>query len=84
MKYAWIKEQSTAYPIAALCRFMDVSRSRYYDWLNSPKTAGEKENQALTELIKALFNQSRKSVDTSGESVARQSQLDRSDFLTKR
>nr|WP_198263511.1 hypothetical protein [sulfur-oxidizing endosymbiont of Gigantopelta aegis] len=44
MKYAWITDQAKDYPVTILCRFMDVSRSCYYDWVSSPKTDREKEN----------------------------------------
>ena len=64
MKYAWIKEQSLHYPIAVLCQFMSVSRSRYYDWLKSPKTTREKENEALTERLKKLFTKGRRTYGT--------------------
>lgn len=64
MKYAWIQEHSADHPVAALCRFLDVSRSSYYDWLNSPKTAREKENERLTTLIKELFKQSHETYGT--------------------
>ncbi len=52
MKYAWITDQAKDYPVTILCRFMDVSRSCYYDWVSSPKTDREKENEALTEQLK--------------------------------
>jgi len=64
VKYAWIKEQSIYYPITALCQFMSVSRSSYYDWIHSPKTAREKENDALTEHLKKLFEDGRKTYGT--------------------
>ena len=64
MKYAWITEQTKDFPVTVLCRFMDVSRSCYYDWLNSPKTEREKENEALTEQLKKLFEDSRKTYGT--------------------
>ena len=64
MKYAWITEHSRDYSIVALSRFMDVSRSCYYDWLNSPKTDREKENEVLTEQLKKLFEDSRKTYGT--------------------
>ncbi|WP_198263432.1 hypothetical protein [sulfur-oxidizing endosymbiont of Gigantopelta aegis] len=44
MKYAWITDQAKDYPVTILCHFMDVSRSCYYDWVSSPKTDREKEN----------------------------------------
>ena len=59
MKYAWIKQHSSDYSIVALCAFMTVSRSRYYEWLDSPKTAREKENDDLIEILKVLFNKGR-------------------------
>ena len=64
MKYAWITEHSRDYSIVALSRFMDVSRSCYYDWINSPKTDREKENEVLTEQLKKLFEDSRKTYGT--------------------
>lgn len=64
MKYAWIKEQSIYYPVTALCRFTGISRSSYYDWINSPKTAREKGNEALTERLKKLFKEGRKTYGT--------------------
>jgi len=64
VKYAWITEHSKDYSIAALCRFMGVSRSCYYDWLNSPKTDREKENEVLTEQLKELFEEGRKTYGT--------------------
>ncbi len=55
MKYAWIKTHSEDFPINALCAFIKVSRSCYYEWLDSPKTEREKENELLIEIIKTLF-----------------------------
>ena len=60
MKYAWIKNQGNEQPVAALCRFAGVSRSSYYEWLNSAKTESEKENETLTRRLKELFEKGRK------------------------
>jgi len=59
VKYAWIKQHSSEYPVTALCRFMNVSRSCYYDWLDSPKTEREKENEEWIERLKVLFEKGR-------------------------
>ncbi len=59
MKYAWIKQHSLDYPVTALCQFMTVSRSRYYEWFDSPKTEREKENEELIEILKVLFEKGR-------------------------
>lgn len=42
-----------------LCKFMKVSRSGYYEWLNRPISNRSLENQRLTKSIKEVFNQNR-------------------------
>ncbi len=64
MKYAWIKKHSSEHPVTALCRFMNISRSCYYEWLGSPKTGREKENEELIEILKILFEKGRASYGT--------------------
>jgi len=59
LKSAWIKQHSPDYTIIALCQFMKVSRSRYYHWLIASKTKREKENEALIEKLKVLFEKGR-------------------------
>lgn len=59
MKCAWIAKHSKDFPVAVLCRFMAISRSRYYDWLNAPKTEREKENKQLLAILTALFQKGR-------------------------
>jgi len=55
---------SEGFSIHALCAFMNVSRSSYYGWLNSPKTEREKENDILIEMIKTFFQKGRRSYGT--------------------
>jgi len=43
---------------------MEVPRSSYYDWLGSPKTEREKENDLLIEMIKVIFQKGRNSYGT--------------------
>lgn len=43
---------------------MNVSRSCYYEWLGSPKTGREKENEELIEILKILFEKGRGSYGT--------------------
>lgn len=59
MKYAWVAKHSTDFPITVLCRFMGISRSRYYEWLKEPKTERDKKNAHLSELVSILFHQGR-------------------------
>jgi putative transposase len=64
VKYAWIKKRSSEHPVTILCQFMTVSRSCYYEWLDSPKTDREKENEKLIERLKILFEKGRGSYGT--------------------
>ena len=59
MKYAWIKKHSLDYSVTVLCQFMTVPRSCYYEWLDSPRTEREKENEKLIEILIVLFEKGR-------------------------
>lgn len=61
MKYAWIKNNQSEFPISVMCKFMKVSRSGYYEWLNNPESKKEQEDKYLTEKIKLIFQVSRNS-----------------------
>ena len=43
---------------------MNISRSCYYEWLDSPKTDREKESEELIEMLKILFEKGRGSYGT--------------------
>ncbi len=45
--------------MTVLCQFMTVPRSYYYEWLDSPKTEREQENEKRIEILKVLFEKSR-------------------------
>jgi transposase InsO family protein len=47
-----------------MCRFMQVSRSAYYAWLQRPQTATEKEDSELATIIHSLFKKSRATYGT--------------------
>lgn len=59
MKYAWIKSHQNEFSVIAMCRFLKVSRSGYYDWLKRPKSNREMENERLTHRLKELFQEGR-------------------------
>ena len=42
-----------------MCKFMSVSRSGYYEWLNRPISNRDKENKKLTKMITEIFIQNR-------------------------
>ncbi len=43
---------------------MQVSRSRYNEWLNPPKTEREQENEQLLDILTALFQKGRRTYGT--------------------
>ena len=59
MKYAWIKNHQNEFTVAAMCQFLNISRSCFYDWLKRPKTEREKQNEVLIDQLKNLFKEGR-------------------------
>jgi putative transposase len=64
VKYAWIEGHQDEFSINAMCEFLNVSRSAYYDWLARTPTALEQEDAELIEVIKELFKQGRENYGT--------------------
>ena len=58
MRYQFIQKYHQQFPLAALCRAMQVCRSGYYAWRKRPPSAREQANAQLTEQIKAVFEES--------------------------
>lgn len=59
MRYCFIQEEQAHYPVRLLCRVMQVSRSGFYAWRRRPKSERAKQDEVLTEKIKAIHAQSR-------------------------
>jgi transposase InsO family protein len=56
MRYAFIRQQSKAYPITVLCRVMRVCRSCFYEYLKHCKTSKrDLQQEELESRIKAIF-----------------------------
>ena len=47
MRYRAVGHQRDRYPVDALCRVLEVSRSGYYAWLRRPKSRRQRENEIL-------------------------------------
>lgn len=59
MKYAFVDSQKEYYPVATLCRVLEVSRRGYYDWVQRPVSAQQKANRQLLSEIKRVFEETR-------------------------
>ena len=58
MKYHFIANHRQEFEITVMCRVLGVSRSGYYAWRQHPVSAREMANQALTQQIKDIHQQS--------------------------
>lgn len=58
MKYAWIDNNRDLYPIARLCRLLEVSRSGYLQWRDRPPSRRARANVLLDAQVAAVHAQS--------------------------
>ena len=59
MRCQFIQAQATRFPIAVLCRVLQVSQSGYYAWRSRTESVRVQQNKQLTEKIQHLFAASR-------------------------
>ncbi len=59
VRYAWIKEHKDIFPVTVMCRFVKVSRSSYYEWLDSPEGSKTRQDKELTKIITSIFKEGR-------------------------
>jgi len=62
VKYGFIRDQATAYPVKLLCRMLGIHRSAYYDWRSRPGKVIPPQELALRRRMKVLFAASRDSL----------------------
>jgi putative transposase len=60
MKYNFIKENKTDYPIGKMAGILDVAKSGYYKWLLKPECKRALENKKILEEIKNIHLKSNK------------------------
>lgn len=58
MKYAWIREQTDSFPIALMCRVLEVSSSGYYHWRDRPQSPRAQRHERIQESVKQVYDQS--------------------------
>lgn len=59
MKYRVIRENAKQYSIEEMCRFLQVSRSGYYEWNKRDKNPRRQEDRKLAEIIRTIYEQSK-------------------------
>lgn len=52
MKYRFIRDHQSSYPVRTLCRVLGVHRSGFYAWCREPLSPRQHENQRLLQQIK--------------------------------
>lgn len=63
MKYGRIDELRHQYPVAAMCRVLDVSESGYHAWRKRPLSPRAQENVRLEIAVKAAHERTRQTYD---------------------
>ncbi|NHQ84861.1 IS3 family transposase [Iodobacter sp. HSC-16F04] len=58
VKYAFIREHQAVHPVRRLCRMMQVHPSGYYAWLRQPQSLRSLDDQRLTGVITASWQES--------------------------
>ena len=59
MRFAFIATEKAHYPVALLCRVLQVSRSGFYAWQQRPAARRTLQDQSLGLEIAAIFAESR-------------------------
>ena len=56
MKYCFIRDHQTQFPVQTMCRVFKINRSGYYAWLDKPLSDRAIEDQRLLKRIKVIVN----------------------------
>ena len=60
MRYAWIQEHTKTFPVAVMCRVLQVSTSGYYDWLGrKPSSQQQRREQIAQQAAHSYFESKR-------------------------
>jgi putative transposase len=58
VKYAWVKDNSDSFPVVAMCRAFQVSKSGYYRWLKAEPSLRTQRSERIRSSIKQVYEES--------------------------
>jgi putative transposase len=58
VKYAWVKDNSDFFPVAAMCRAFQVSKSGYYRWLKAEPSLRTQRSERIHASVKQVYEES--------------------------
>ena len=58
MKYAWVKDNSDSFPVVAMCRAFQVSKSGYYRWLKAEPSLRTQRSERIHASVKQVYEES--------------------------
>lgn len=61
MRFGFVETEKANYPVALMCRVLEVSRSGFYAWRKRLASAGALEDQSLSLAVSAIHAESRRS-----------------------
>lgn len=56
-RYEFIDGETPSYPISRMCRWLEVSRSGYFDWRSRPASATAERREGLKVMIRQIFEE---------------------------
>jgi transposase InsO family protein len=59
LRYDFVRQEKKAYPVTILCKVMEISRSRFYDYVHRLQGPDDPEETALKARISAIFKEHR-------------------------
>ena len=58
MKYAWIKDHRDSFPVVAMCRVLQVSKSGYYRWVKAKPSLRTLRSLRIQASVKQVYEDS--------------------------
>jgi len=57
MRFSFIEDHRSTFPVKKMCRVLQVSQSGYYRWRKRPESSRDAENRRLSERITELYHE---------------------------